>query len=173
MDRQTKEQTVADLRGRFTKASAAVVAEYAGLTVAQLTALRRELREVAGEYRVAKNTLIELAVEGSPFLSLKGVLAGQNGFAFAYGDAVSLAKVVTRYAREYEKFTIKGGVADGQLLTPQGVEALASLPSREVLRAQLLGLLSRPATQLAGLLSAPGGQLARALDARREQLNKQ
>jgi len=173
MDRQSKEKAVADLQGRFAKASAAVVAEYKGLTVAELTALRRELREVAGEYRVARNTLIELAIQGSPYLSLKEVLSGQNGFAFAYGDAVSLAKIVTRYAKEKEKFTIKGGVADGQFLTPQKVEALALLPSHDVLRAQLLGMLSRPATQLASLVSAPGARLARILGARREQLNKE
>jgi large subunit ribosomal protein L10 len=170
MDRQEKERTVADLQARFAKATTAVLTEYRGLTVAELNALRRELREVGGEYRVAKNTLVELAIEGSPALSLKDLLSGQNGLVFGYGETVGLAKVVTRYAREHDKFTIKGGVTDGQFLVAAGVEALALLPSREALRAQLLGLLSRPAAQLASLLAAPAARLARVLDARKTQL---
>jgi large subunit ribosomal protein L10 len=170
MDRQEKERAVADLQERLAKATSAVVTEYRGLTVAELTALRRELREVAGEYRVAKNTLIGIAIEGSPYLSLKGLLTGQNGLVIGYGDAIGLARVVTRYAREHDKFTIKGGVTDGQFLAAPRVEALALLPSREALRAQLLGTLSRPAAQLVSVLSAPAAQLARVLDARTAQL---
>jgi len=170
MDRREKEQTVADLHGRFARATTAVVTEYRGLTVADLNALRRELREVAGEYRVAKNTLVEIAIEGSPHLSLKDLLAGQNGLVFGYGDAIGLAKIVTRYARENGKFAIKGGVTDGQFLAAAGIEALALLPSREVLRAQLLGLLSRPAAQLVSILAAPAGRVARVLEARKTQL---
>lgn len=172
MDRQEKERTVADLQERFTRATSAVLTEYGGLTVAELNALRRELREVAGEYRVAKNTLVELAIEGSPYLSFKDLLAGQNGLIFGYGDAVGLAKAVTRYARAHEKFTIKGGITDGQFLAAARVEVLAELPSREVLRAQLLGLLSRPATQFASLLTAPASRIARVLDARKTQLEQ-
>jgi large subunit ribosomal protein L10 len=145
--------------------------QYKGLTVAELNALRRELREVGGEYRVAKNTLVEIAIEGSPYLSLKDLLTGQNGLVFGYGDAIGLAKVVTRYAREHDKFIVKGGVTEGQFLVAAGVEAVALLPSREVLRAQLLGMLSRPASQLASLLASPASQIARVLDARRTQLD--
>lgn len=171
MDRREKEQTVADLQGRFARATTAVVTEYRGLTVAELNALRRELREVAGEYHVAKNTLVEIAIEGSPYLSLKDLLAGQNGLVFGYGDAISLARIVTRYARENGKLTIKGGVTDGQFLAAARVEALALLPSREALRAQLLGLLSRPAAQLVSILVAPAGRVARVLDVRTKQLS--
>lgn len=171
MDRREKEQTVADLQGRFARATTAVVTEYRGLTVPALNALRRELREVAGEYHVAKNTLVEIAIEGSPYLSLKDLLAGQNGLIFGYGDAISLARIVTRYARENGKLTIKGGVTDGQFLAAARVEALALLPSREALRAQLLGLLSRPAAQLVSILVAPAGRVARVLDARKTQLS--
>lgn len=171
MDRREKERTVADLQERFGRATAAVLTEYKGLTVAELNALRRELREAAAEYLVAKNTLVELAIEGSPYLSLKDLLVGQNGLVFGYGDAVGLAKIVTRYAREHQKFTVKGGVTEGQFLVATRVDALAELPSREALRAQLLGLLSRPAGQLVGLLAAPASQLARVLDARKTQLD--
>ncbi|MBM4255119.1 MAG: 50S ribosomal protein L10 [Deltaproteobacteria bacterium] len=170
MDKREKETEINDLKALLGKATTAIVAEYKGLTVAEISALRKELREVAGEYRVAKNTLIELAIEGSPYLSLKEILTGQNGIAIGYGDAIGLAKIVTRYAKENQKFVVKGGVTDGQFFLASGVEALSQLPSREALRAQLLGLLSRPASQLVGTLAAPGGQLARVLDARKAQL---
>jgi large subunit ribosomal protein L10 len=171
MDRREKEQTVAELQQCFGTATAAVLTAYKGLTVAELNALRRELREVAGEYRVAKNTLVELAIEGTPYLSLKTLLTGQNGLVFGYGDAIGLARVVTRYAREHDKFTVKGGVTDGQFLAAAGMEAIATLPSREILRAQLLGVLSRPATQFVSLLTTPVVQIVRVLDARRTQLS--
>ncbi len=173
MKRHEKEQQVADIQGFLSNVQTAVVSEYKGLTVSQLTALRRALREVAGEYRVVKNTLVALAVEGTPYLSLKDLLKGQNGLVLGRGEAIDLAKVVTRYASENEKFIIKGGVTEGQFLDPSQMEALAKLPSRDALRAQLLGLLSQPATQLVGVLAAPASQLARVLnaglDARREQ----
>jgi large subunit ribosomal protein L10 len=171
MNRKEKSEEVAELQGKFAKATTAVVTEYKGLTVAEMTALRRELRQVAGEYRVAKNTLVELAIEGSPYLSLKDLLTGQNGLAIGYGDAVGLAKVVSRYAKENGKFTVKGGVADGQFLPATGVETLSQLPSFEVLRSQLLGALSQPATKLVSALSAPAAQLARVLGARKSQLD--
>ena len=173
MERHEKEQAVADLHGVFQDVQTAVVAEYKGLSVAELDALRRELREVGGRYRVAKNSLVSLAVEGTPYLSLRELLTGQNGLVLGYGEAVDLAKAVTRYAKEHEQLTIKGGVTEGQFLDAAQIEVLASLPSRDALRAQLLGLLSQPATQLAGVLAAPASQLARVLDARREQADAQ
>ena len=148
-----------------------MVTEYQGLTVEELNVLRRELREVSGEYRVAKNTLVALAIDGTPYLSLKDLLAGQNGLVLGYGDVVGLTKVVARYASENEKFTIKGGVTEGQFLETAGIEKLATLPSAEALRAQLLGTLTQPATRLVGALSAPGSQLARLLNERMSQLN--
>lgn len=171
MNRKEKSEEIAELQGKFAKATSAVVTEYKGLTVAAMSMLRRELREVAGEYRVAKNTLISLAIEGSPYLSLKDLLTGQNGLVVGYGDAVGLAKVISRYAKENDKFTIKGGVTDGQFLSAAGVDTLSRLPSFDVLRAQLLGVLSQPATKIVSVLSAPAAQLARVLDARKSQLD--
>ncbi len=171
MDRHTKEETVTDLQNRFASATAAVVTEYKGLTVEDLNVLRRALREVSGEYRVAKNTLVALAIDGTPYLSLKELLSGQNGLVLGYGDIIGLTKIVSRYASENERFTIKGGVTEGQFLETAGIEELATLPSREALRAQLLGTLSQPATRLVGALSATGGQLARLLNERMSQLN--
>ena len=171
MNRKEKSEEVAALQGKFAKATTAVVTEYKGLTVAEMSALRRELRQVAGEYRVAKNTLISLAIEGSPYLSLKDLLTGQNGLVIGYGDAIGLAKVVSRYAKENDKFAVKGGVAGGQFLPATGVETLSQLPSFDVLRAQLLGMLSQPATKIVSVLSAPAAQLARVLDARKSQVD--
>jgi large subunit ribosomal protein L10 len=171
MDRQTKEEAVIDLQKRLAGATAAVVTEYKGLTVEELNVLRRALREVSGEYRVAKNTLVALAIDGTPYLSLKELLAGQNGLVLGYGDVIGLTKVVARYASENQKFTIKGGVTQGQFLETASIQELATLPSREALLAQLLGTLSQPATRLVGALSAPGGQLARLLNERMSQLN--
>lgn len=172
MDRPGKEQIVSELQSRFAKATSAVIAEYKGLTVAELNQLRRELREVGGEYHIAKNTLVEIAIEGSPYLSLTDLLSGQNGLVLGYGDAVGLAKVVSRYAKEHDKFSVKGGVSDGQFLSSAAVEAISQLPSREVLRAQFLGLLSRPASQLVSLVAEPGARLARLLDSRNSQLEQ-
>ncbi|MSQ48379.1 MAG: 50S ribosomal protein L10 [Deltaproteobacteria bacterium] len=171
MNRKEKSEEIVALQQMLAKATTAVVSDYKGLTVAEMGVLRRELRQVAGEYRVAKNTLIELAIEGSPYLSLKDLLTGQNGLVIGYGDAVGLAKVVSRYAKENSKFTIKGGVTDGQFLPATGVETLSQLPTFEVLRAQLLGTLLQPATKVVSVLSAPASKLARVLDARKSQLD--
>jgi large subunit ribosomal protein L10 len=170
MHRREKELIVSELQRQFSTATAAVLTEYRGLTVAELDELRKALREVAGEYRIAKNTLVQLAIEGTPYLSLKDLLTGQNGVAFCFGDAIGMAKVITRYAHEHEKFIIKGGVTEGQFLTPAQVESLALLPGKEAVRAQLLGILSRPAAQLLSVFCAPSVQLARVLDARKAQL---
>ncbi len=171
MDRKTKEETVIDLQKRFANATTAVVTEYKGLTVEELNLLRRALREVSGEYRVAKNSLVALAIDDTPYVSLKDLLAGQNGLVLGYGDVVGLTKVVARYAAENDKFTIKGGVTEGQFLETAGIEELATLPSREALQARLLGTLAQPATRLVGALSASGSQLARLLNERMSQMN--
>lgn len=173
MDRQTKEETVADLQTRFARATVAVVTDYKGLTVEELNGLRRELRDAQGEYRVAKNTLVGLAIADTPYVSLKELLSGQNGLVFGYGeDVIGVAKALSRYAGQNEKLTIKGGVTDGQFLETAGVQALATLPSHEALRAQFLGVLSQPATRLVGSLSALGTQLGRLLNERIAQLGQ-
>ena len=102
---------------------------------------------------------------------MKDFLSGQNGLVFGYGDVIGIAKVISRFASENKKFTIKGGVTEGQFLETAKVEVLATLPGKEALRAQLLGVLSQPATRLVGALSASGSQLARLLNERMSQLN--
>lgn len=167
MNRQEKVENVADLHDRLTTAGAALLTEYRGLTVADLNRLRQELREVKGEYRVAKNRLVRLAIIDTPFVMLSGLLKGQNGLALGYGDPVALVKVVTRYAREREKFVIKGGVAEGSFIPPEKLEEVVHIPSREILFAQLLGLIQAPATQLLRTIQEPGAGFVRLLEALR------
>lgn len=168
MNRQEKAENVADLRDRLTKAGAALLTEYRGLTVANLNRLRRELREVKGEYWVAKNRLLRLAIVDTPFVSLTELLRGQNGLALGYGDPVALVKAVTHYAREQERFVVKGGVAGGSFIAAEQVEEVARIPSREVLLAQLLGLMQAPTTQLLRAIREPAAGLVRLLEAMRK-----
>lgn len=168
MNRQEKVQNVADLRGCLATAGAALLTEYRGLTVADLSRLRQELREVNGEYRVAKNRLVRLALVDTPFVSLTELLKGQNGLALGYGDPVALVRVVTRYAREQGKLVIKGGVAEGSFIAPEKLEEVARIPSREALLAQLLRLIQAPATQLLRTIQEPGAGLVRLLEAVRK-----
>ncbi len=168
MNRQEKVANVADLHDCLTTAGAALLTEYQGFTVADLNRLRRELREVNGEYRVAKNRLLRLAIVDTQFVPLVELLQGQNGLVLGYGDPVALVKVVTRYAREKEKLVIKGGVAEGSFIPPEELEEVARIPSREALIAQLLGLIQAPATQLLRTIQEPGAGLVRLLAAIRK-----
>jgi large subunit ribosomal protein L10 len=165
VNRQEKVANVADLRSRLTTAGVALLTEYRGFTVADLSRLRRQLREVNGEYRVAKNRLLRHAIVDTPFVSLSELLKGQNGLALGYGDPVALVKVVTRYAREQEKLVVKGGVAQGSFIPPQELEEVARIPSREALISRLLGLIQASATQLLRTIQEPGAGLARLLAA--------
>lgn len=164
MNRQGKVENVADLRDRLTTAGAVLLAEYQGLTVADLNRLRQELREVRGEYRVAKNRLVRLVIIDTPFVMLSGLLKGQNGLVLGFGDPVALVRVVTRYAREHGKFVIKGGVAEGSFIPPEKLEEVARIPSREVLLVRLLGLIQAPATQLLRTIQEAGVGLVRLLE---------
>ena len=157
-----KEQIVADLRGKLDRASITVLAVPRGLTVAQVTALRRKMRDLSGEYKIAKNTLAIRAVENTDFGSLKDLLEGPTALVFGYGDPVSVLKGMVDYSGENaEKIEIKGAVLDGQLYGPAQVSQLAKLGNRDTLRAQLLGVLQAPASKLVRLLNEPGASFAR------------
>ena len=161
MNRAEKIASVEALVGDFKKANIAVLAEYRGLTVGQMTKLRRAVREVDGRCRVAKNRLALRAVDGSPYAPLGAMLKGPTALIIGFTDPVAIAKVAVKFADEMPKLAIKGAVLDGQVVPPAGVKALAALPPREVLLAQLLGLLQAPATQLLRTINEPGAQLAR------------
>jgi large subunit ribosomal protein L10 len=169
MNRAEKIETVAQLTDKFTRAPLAVVTEYRGLNVAQLTDLRRKLRAVDGEYLVSKNTLASIAVKESRAAAISDMLTGPVAIAFGYSDAVSVAKVLRDFAKDNEKLEVKGAVLEGESLGAKQVARLASMPSRDELRAQLLALLNTPATNLVRLLQAPAQQMVQVLHARSQQ----
>ncbi len=149
-------------------AKMAIVTEYRGLTLAQMTKLRREIREASGEYQVIKNTLAERALEGTAFGDLEKLLQGPNGWAFAYEDPVVLSKALIKFADDNDKLQIKGGVFEGQFMDRAGVKALSQMPSKPELQARLLATINAPATQLLRTIQEPGAQMVRLLESLRK-----
>ena len=173
LTRSQKEVEVAELHDRFTRASSVFVAEYRGLNVASVDALRAKMRAVGGadfEYRVAKNTLLRRAAEGSSGASLVPHFSGPTAVAFSFGDPAKLAKMLVDYAKDKEPFQLRAAVVDGQPLDLADIAVLATLPSLDELRGKLIGLLQAPAGQLARLLAAPGAQIARVVGAHQRQM---
>jgi large subunit ribosomal protein L10 len=165
MDRAKKAESIETLKGVLADSGAVVVTHYMGLTVAEMTELRGRLRKEGAKLQVVKNTLAQKALEGAA--GEKGDALFKGPVAIAYGrDPVSAAKVVTQYAKENDKFSVIGGLL-GQttVLDKAAVSSLATLPSLDQIRAQLIGLLNAPATKIAGVLQAPAGQLARVFNA--------
>ena len=165
MNKSEKTALVDDLTQSFGRASIALVSEYRGMTAAESTEMRKRLRAVRGEMRVAKNTLVRRAIKGTAYAALDSNLGGQVGLILSYEDPVVLAKTFASFGPLGEKLKLRGAVLDGKALTPAQVQALAALPPRAVIFGQLLGLLNAPATQLVRLLNEPGSYLARVIDA--------
>ena len=159
MPTQVKVAAVEDLKGRLRGAKTVVLTEYRGLTVQQLSALRKQLRAVSAQYKVVKNRLARLAVSASELEPLGSHLRGPTGLIVSRKDPVAVAKVLAVFTRTNQALTVKAGYVDGQLLEPNGLKALADLPSREALRSQLVGALQGPLAQLVGLLTAPQREL--------------
>jgi large subunit ribosomal protein L10 len=173
LTKDQKKDAVAELGDKFARATSVFVADYRGLNVEQQNELRGQLRKLEGgdcEYQVAKNTLLRLAAEGNDAAVVKEHFSGPTAVAISYGDPVSVAKVLVKYAKDHEVFEIKGAVMDGVPLDESGVAKLATLPSLLELRGQLVGLIQAPATKLVRLLSEPGAQLARLMVARKDSL---
>ncbi len=164
MDRTETREFVASLAEVFAETSMVVVTRNAGLTVAEATDLRRRMRAAGASYKVAKNRLTALALDGTRFDGIKPLLTGPTALAWAK-DPVAVAKVAVEFAKTNEKLVLIGGALGTQTLNADGVKALAELPSLETLRAQLVGMLQTPATRVAGVLQAPAGQLARVFGA--------
>jgi len=154
-----KAEAVADLHARFGAATGAVVSDYRGLNVQEISALRRQLREVNVELRVVKNTLARRAAAETDFERIAESFVGPTSIALTEGDVVAMAKVMTEYAKREPKLAIRAGLAEGQALTPERVAALAELPPREVLLAQALGSLKSPMSGLVGVLQGVVRQL--------------
>ena len=164
MDRAQKAESIETLKGVFASAGAVVVAHYTGLTVAEMTDLRGRLRKEGATLKVVKNTLVQKALIGSAEEAGSSLFTGPVAIAFA-PDPVSAAKVAVDYAKTNDKFVVQGAVMGAAVLDAKGVGALATLPSLDQIRGQLIGLIQAPATKIAGVVQAPAAQLARVFNA--------
>ena len=160
MPTQEKIEAVEDLKARLDGAKTVLLTEYRGLTVQQIGELRKQLRAVSAEYKVVKNRLAKIAISASELEVLKPQLTGPVALVVSKDDPVAVAKAVSTFARTNQALTIKGGYVDGQFMQPDALKALSELPSKEALRAQLVGAISGPLTQLVSLLQAPQRELA-------------
>ncbi|MHA6722543.1 50S ribosomal protein L10 [Sphingomonas sp. RS2018] len=168
MDRSQKTEAVAELNNTFSQVGVVVVTRNLGLTVAQSTVLRGKMRDAGATYKVSKNKLAKIALEGTDYAGLSDLLTGPVGLASS-ADPVAAAKAAVDFAKTNDKFEIVGGAMGSQILDAEGVKALASLPSLDELRAKLVGLIVAPATKIATITQAPAAQLARVLAAYAEK----
>ena len=168
MDRSQKQQIAAALHQDLAETVCVVVTHQTGLSVDEVTQLRRQMRSAGARYRVTKNRLALRAIEGTPFANLAPLFTGPTAIAFSR-DPVAAAKAAVEYANRNTKLTVIGGGLSGQTLDAAAVKALATLPSLDELRSKIIGLLNAPATKLAVLLQTPAGQLARVVAAHSEQ----
>lgn len=170
MNRNGKQEIVNELHEKLTRAKAAFLADFRGLNVQKATELRNELRKADVEYKVVKNTLLELASKGTDKETLVQHYAGPTAIALSYDDPVAAAKVLSKFAKEQAAvFKLKAGVLTGKPMTVADIQALADLPSREVLIAKMLGSMQAPVSNFVGVLAAVPGSFVRALDAIRVQ----
>lgn len=168
MPTEAKIKAVEDLRRRLGGAKTVVLTEFRGLTVQQLSELRRQLRAVSAQYKVVKNRLARIAVSATELegLARHRHLTGPTGLVVSREDPVAVAKALATFTRTHQALRVKAGVVDGQMLEADGLRALAELPSREALRAQLVVALQGPLTQLVGLLTAAPRELVYVLEQR-------
>lgn len=163
--RADKVAEVQSIASAMRDAAAVLVTEYRGLSVADMQSLRRGLRDASGEYRIVKCTLAKIAARDAGVDGLDDMLAGPVGLVFVADDVAAAAKSLTTFAKDNEAFVVKGGVLSGQTLSPADVKAIAQLPSRETMLAQVAGLLQAPAQNVANLVAAPLVNVANLLDA--------
>jgi large subunit ribosomal protein L10 len=163
---QEKTQSVASLRERLGTAKTAVLTEYRGLTVRQISDLRKQLKAASAEYKVVKNRLARLAVKDLDLDSLSASFKGPTGLVYTTKDPVPVAKALQAFVRANPLLLIKLGFVEGKVLQPAELKALADLPSKDALRSQLVGAVQGPASQLVSLLTAPQRELVQVLEAR-------
>ena len=164
MERAEKTVAVAALNQVFKDAGTVVVSQYTGLTVADMTSLRGKMRAAGGGVKVAKNRLVKLALQGTDVAHIADLFKGPTVIAYS-SDAVAAAKVSVDFAKVNEKLVILGGAFGRTNLNPDGVKALAAMPSLDELRAKLVGMIVTPATRIAQIVAAPAAQVARVLGA--------
>jgi large subunit ribosomal protein L10 len=164
-----KVEVVDEVKTRVSAATASIVSEYRGLTTSELADLRGALAAAGGDYRIFKNTLVRRAIDGGEYQPLSEYLTGPSALTFVQGDISAVAKALRDFSRNNPLLVIKGGLADGSLLSPGDLAALADLPPRDVLLARLAGALAAPMQQMAGLLQALPRNMAYGLSALIEQ----
>jgi large subunit ribosomal protein L10 len=166
LNRENKQQLINELHEKLKNAKAVFLADFRGMSVSQATSLRNDLRKADVEYRVVKNTLLEMASKGTDKESLSPHYAGPTAIAFSYDDPVAAAKVLAKAAKEQQAtFKLKAAVLTGKPITVSEIQALADLPSREVLIAKLLGTMNAPIANFVGTLAAVPGSFVRVLEA--------
>jgi len=168
MDRAQKAEAVAELNRTFSEVGVVVVTRNLGMTVAQSTNLRNQMREAGATYKVSKNKLAKIALDGTDYASLGDMLTGPVGLATST-DPVAAAKVAVDFAKTNDKFEIVGGAMGATTLDVEGVKALATMPSLDELRAKIVGLIVAPATKIATIAQAPAAQIARVRSAYAEK----
>ena len=169
MNRNEKAELIETLQSTLSEAASVVVTHQTGLTVAESSDLRGRMREAGAGFKVTKNRLTKIALQGTKYEDITDLFTGPTAMGTS-ADPVSAAKTLVAFAKENDKLTIVGGSLDGKVLDKAGVEALATLPSLDELRATLVGLLNAPATKVARVPKAPAAKLARVIQARADQL---
>jgi len=169
VNREEKAELIQSLQSTLSEATTVVVAHQSGMTVAESTELRTKMREAGAGYKVTKNRLTKIALQGTKYEELTDLFSGPTAMGSST-DPVAAAKILVDFAKSNDKLTIVGGSLDGKTLDKAGVEALATMPSLDELRAKLVGLMTAPAAKIARVSQAPAGQLARVIKARADQL---
>src|SRR5437763_1782741 len=164
MNRDEKAQAVSELNEGIGKATNAFLIDFKGITVPQVTELRKQVRDSKSEYVVVKNTLALIAVKDSPLVQLREQFTGPTAVAYNSTDAVTLAKALTKFAKDVPSVQFKGAMLDGQIVPPEQIQAIATLPSREELIAKLLYLMQHPIRGLATVLQGTIRNFAAVLD---------
>lgn len=164
MDRAQKQELVGQLHDLFKKAEVVVVTHYSGLSVAEMTDLRNQLRDAGAGFKVTKNRLTKLALKDTGRDSLADLFSGPTAVGFS-DDPVAAPKVLAKFAKDSDHLKILGGMMGEKVLDEENIKELAALPSLDELRAKLASLLQTPASRIASVLQAPGGQVARVLSA--------
>jgi len=169
LNKTQKQEVVSELNGKLARAKAAILTDFKGLTVAEITEFRNELRKSGVEYRVVKNTLTKLAASGTDAEKLSSYLQGPTGLVIGYDDPVAPAKVVMEYAKRQQKLEVKVGLVEGALADLGQLKAIAELPSRDELLSQMAAGFQAPASKMARLLNATVARLGYALTALKEK----
>lgn len=164
MEKAEKTELVTFFNGIFANAGVVVVTHYIGLSVPEMSELRARMADAGASFKVTKNRLVKLALDGTPMSGITDLFAGPTAIAYS-DDPVAAPKVAAAFAKENEKLVILGGAMGETVLDVSGVKQLAELPSLDELRGKLVGMLNTPATRIAGVLQAPAGQLARVMGA--------